>query len=109
MLFVTWRLRGSLRQKPHCATVSAVDRLLDRAPGDRLLLAQPRFARIVKRALLRYDGELYRLESWVVMHNHIHLLIEPIAGISQIARTLMDETDELRRKLFGSANPMSEL
>jgi putative transposase len=93
MLFVTWRLRGSLRQKPHCATVSAVDRLLDRARGEPLLLAQPRYARIVKRALLRYDGELYRLNAWVMMHNHIHLLIEPMTGISYIARTIMDETD----------------
>jgi REP element-mobilizing transposase RayT len=93
MLFVTWRLRGSLRQKPHCATVSAVDRLLDRAQGDPLLLAQPRYARIVKRALLRFDGELYHLHAWVVMHNHIHLLIDPKAGISHIARTIMDETE----------------
>jgi len=95
MLFVTWRLRGSLRQKPHCATVSAVDRLLDRAPGERLLLAQPRYARIVKRSLTRYDGELYGLDAWVVMHNHIHLLIEPMVGISHIARTIMDETEDL--------------
>jgi putative transposase len=95
MLFVTWRLRGSLRQKPHCATVAAVDRLLDRAPGEPLLLAQPRYARIVKRVLARYDGELYQLHAWVVMHNHIHLLIEPTAGISLIARTLMDETEDL--------------
>jgi putative transposase len=98
MLFVTWRLRGSLRQKPHCATISAVDRLLDRAPGEPLLLAHPRYARIVKRTLLRYDSELYRLESWVLMHNHIHLLIEPLAGISLIARTIMDDTEELAQK-----------
>jgi REP element-mobilizing transposase RayT len=31
------------------------------------------------------------------MHNHIHLLIEPKAGISHIARTIMDETDTLAR------------
>lgn len=95
MLFVIWRLRGSLRQKPHCASVAAVDRLLDRAPGEPQLLAQPRYARIVKRSLARYDGELYRLSAWVVMHNHVHLLIEPKAGISYIARTIMDETDDL--------------
>jgi putative transposase len=95
MLFVTWRLRGSLRQKPHCATITAVDRLLDRAQGEPLLLAQPRYARIVKRVLLRRDGELYRLDAWVIMHNHIHILIEPKAGISHLARTIMDETDDL--------------
>jgi putative transposase len=96
MLLVTWRLQGSLRQKPHCASVAAIDRLLDKAPGEQLL-AQPRYARIVKRTLLRYDGELYRLDAWVVMHNHLHLLIDPKAGISFIARTIMDETDAQAR------------
>ena len=84
-----------MRQKPHCATISAVDRLLDRAQGEPLLLAQARYARIVKRTLQRYDGELYSLDAWVIMHNHIHLLIEPKAGISHIARTIMDETEDL--------------
>jgi len=97
MLFVTWRLQGSLRTKPHCATVAAVDRMLDRAPGEPQLLSQARYAKIVKRTLLRYDRELYRLDAWVVMHNHIHLLIEPKAGLSYIARTIMDETDDLAR------------
>ncbi len=97
MLFVTWRLRGSLRQKPHCASVAAVDRLLDRAQGEPQLLAQRRYARIVKRAIGRFDGDLYRLDAWVVMHNHIHLLIEPKAGISYIARTFMDETEDVAR------------
>jgi putative transposase len=95
MLFVTWRLRGSLRQKPHCASIAAVDRLLDRAPGDPQALADPRLATIVKETLLRYHGELYSLHSWVIMHNHIHLLLEPKAGIGYIARTIMNETDDL--------------
>jgi len=100
MLFVTWRLLGSLRQKPHCATITAVDRLLDRAQGEPLLLAQPRYARIVKRTLQKYEDELYRLHAWVVMHNHVHLLIEPKAGISHIARKIMDETDDLSRTVL---------
>ena len=43
MLFVTWRLQGSLRSKPHCATVAAVDRMLDRAPGEPGEMALKRF------------------------------------------------------------------
>jgi REP element-mobilizing transposase RayT len=70
---------------------------LDRAPGEPLLLAQPKYARIVKRVLSRHDGQLYRLDAWVVMHNHIHILIEPAAGLSLIARTVMDETEDLAR------------
>lgn len=98
MLFVTWRLQGSLRTRPHCATVAAVDRMLDHAPGEPQLLSQPFYAEIVKRTLLQYNHELYRLHAWVIMHNHIHLLIEPKAGISYIARTIMDETDDLARR-----------
>jgi REP element-mobilizing transposase RayT len=64
------------------------------------MLAQARYARIVKRTLQRYDGELYSLDSWVIMHNHIHLLIEPKAGISHIARTIMDETEGLAHASF---------
>jgi REP element-mobilizing transposase RayT len=94
MLLVTWRLQGSLRQRPHCATTAAVERLLDRETGDPQLLAQARYARIVRRAIARYDGDLYQLKAWVVLHNHVHLLIEPLARISLITCTIMDETEE---------------
>ena len=100
MLFVTWRLQGSLRHKPHCATVAAIDRMLDRASGQPQLLALPEFARIVKRAILSRDGELYSLHAWVVMHTQVHLLIEPKAGISFIARIIMDETEDISRMVF---------
>jgi putative transposase len=98
MLFVTWRLRGSLRQRPHCTTTTALDRQLDRETGERLLLAQARYAGIVRRTILRYAGELYDLHAWVVLHNHVHLLIEPHVGISFIARTFMEETETAARR-----------
>ncbi len=97
MIFVTWRVQGSLHQRPHCASVAAVDRLLDRNSSEPQLLAEARYARIVKRSIQRYDGELYYLRAWVVMHNHVHLLIDPTAGISLIARTIMDETENSAR------------
>jgi putative transposase len=78
--------------------MAAVDRLLDRTASEPQLLAQPYYARIVKRTIMRYDGELYRLNAWVIMHNHVHLLIEPTAGISYIARTIMDETEGFARR-----------
>jgi len=48
---------------------------LDRGAGS-CILRTPKFARIVEDALLHFDGERYRLLSWVVMPNHVHLLIE---------------------------------
>jgi len=43
-------------------------------------LRQPEIARIVEDAVLHFDGERYRLIAWAVMPNHVHALIEPIAG-----------------------------
>jgi putative transposase len=75
-------------------TVTAVDRLLDRNMGQPELLGQTHYASIVKRAITRHDGKLYSLDAWVVMPNHVHLLIEPLADVGAIGRLLMDETEE---------------
>lgn len=37
---------------------------------------------MVEDALLYYDNERYRLLAWVIMPNHIHMLITPLAGHS---------------------------
>ena len=44
------------------------------------LLRQPALAQIVENALLHFDGQRYRLLAWVVMPNHVHVLIETQAG-----------------------------
>jgi REP element-mobilizing transposase RayT len=93
MILVTWRLMGTLRQRPHCMTVTAVDRLLDRDMAEPHLLGQSAYARLVKQAILRHEGALYRLHAWVVMKNHVHLLIEPKAEVAEIGRIIMDETE----------------
>jgi REP element-mobilizing transposase RayT len=43
-------------------------------------------AEIVQRVLQKFDGERYRLCGWVVMPNHVHVLIE--AGGIPLARVL---------------------
>ena len=48
-------------------------------------LRDPRIAALVEGALLRFDGQRYRLIAWCVMPNHVHALIEtwdrwPLAG-----------------------------
>ena len=42
------------------------------------LLANPRVARLVVDALLRFDGQRYRLHAWCVMPNHVHVLATPL-------------------------------
>ena len=43
-------------------------------------LRDPSIAGLVQSALLFFDGIRYRLIAWVVMPNHVHVLIETIEG-----------------------------
>lgn len=38
-------------------------------------------AEMVKAALLHHDGDKYQLVAWVIMPNHVHLLLIPAAGV----------------------------
>ncbi len=46
------------------------------------LLREPQNARIVEQAFFHFDGQRYRLLAWVVMPNHVHVLIEVIGTTS---------------------------
>lgn len=48
------------------------------------LLANPDCARIVATALQQFDGERYRLGEWVVMPNHVHVLLTPLEGFKLV-------------------------
>jgi REP element-mobilizing transposase RayT len=86
-LFVTFRLHGSLpasRVFPAERLTSgrafvAIDRILDKTVSGPLYLRMPEIAGLVV-ACLR-DGEQrfqrYQLHSFVVMPNHVHLLVTP--------------------------------
>lgn len=43
-------------------------------------LRRPDCARIVQNALLRFDGDRYRVIAWVVMPNHVHTLFQTVKG-----------------------------
>ena len=45
-------------------------------------LADPRVASLVEGALQFFDGTRYRLHAWVVMPNHVHVVMTPVADIS---------------------------
>jgi len=44
------------------------------------LLRDDRIAKIVADALHHFDGERYILHAYCIMPNHVHLVIEPLAG-----------------------------
>jgi REP element-mobilizing transposase RayT len=86
-MFVTFRLHGSLpfnRVFPNARLTSgqafvAMDRLLDHPKSGPVYLGLPEIAEMVVRALS--EGELrferYELHSFVIMPNHVHLLVTP--------------------------------
>lgn len=43
-------------------------------------LRDPRIAGLTKNAFLHFDGERYHLLAWVIMPNHVHVLIEIYDG-----------------------------
>jgi len=55
--------------------------LLDAGHGS-CVLRKPEAAKVVEGALLHFDGERYRLLAWVIMPNHVHVLVEPLPGFS---------------------------
>ena len=87
-LFVTFRLHGSLPKHrvflPSVVATSgeafvAMDRLLDRGGAGPLYLGRPEIAEIVMGAV--QDGDRvfhrYQLHAFVVMPNHVHMLVTP--------------------------------
>ncbi|MGI9173487.1 MAG: class I tRNA ligase family protein, partial [Chthoniobacterales bacterium] len=56
-----------------------IEEWLDAGYGS-CVLAEPQAAEIVAEALKHFEGERYTLQSWVVMPNHVHVLISPKAG-----------------------------
>ena len=83
--FVTWRLAGSLPVAAVAdlwttrgAAFAAGDRLLDAAPSGPRWLTEPEVASVVVKVL--HEGaadKRYELESWVLMPNHVHVLLKP--------------------------------
>jgi REP element-mobilizing transposase RayT len=58
-----------------------VDSLLDSGIG-HCWLAKREIAELVIASLCHFDRERYELHSWVIMPNHVHLLITPIGDVS---------------------------
>ncbi len=52
---------------------------LDKGYGS-CVLKNHEIAEIVEQTLLHFDGERYRLGDYVIMPNHVHLIVAPAAG-----------------------------
>ncbi len=50
-------------------------------------LRHPEVAGTVQNALLKFDGDRYRLLAWCVMPNHVHVLIQPRERLGKIVQS----------------------
>jgi REP element-mobilizing transposase RayT len=107
-IFLTWRLYGSLplgRGFPPPVTSGqaflAMDRLLDNARNGPLYLRQPEIANKVVDAIRYRDSGPYHLHNYVVMANHVHLLITPLVPVSQLMQSLKRFTARESNRILG--------
>jgi putative transposase len=84
--FITFRLADSLPRpvveslRLSEVRLDSLDRKLDAGLG-ACWLRRPEIASLVQDALLRFDGERYRLLAWCLMPNHVHVVIERLDSI----------------------------
>jgi REP element-mobilizing transposase RayT len=107
-LFLTWRLHGSapVAKRDRVLTAgtrfAAEDLELDRAGGVRHL-SDPRIAEFVATTLAAGEIErsFYQLHAWVIMPNHVHVLITPNLDVSKIMRWVKGSTAREANRILG--------
>jgi REP element-mobilizing transposase RayT len=107
--FITFRLHNSLpdhRVFPPSNLTSgqaflAVDRLLDLARSGPTFLKQPSIAQLVQTSLKQGVALAhYVLHSWVIMPNHIHLLLTPQVILAKLLCSLKATTAQQANRIL---------
>jgi putative transposase len=100
-IFITWRLHDSLPAKirPPASIESSgkvfvhYDRILDKARTGPVWLKDPRIAKCIFAALsAAQERKMFTLGSYVLMANHVHVLLTPQAPLSQIMQQIKGAT-----------------
>jgi REP element-mobilizing transposase RayT len=115
-VFLTWSLHSTLppnRAFPKESFTSgqafaALDRLLDQVRTGPFYLHQPPIARMVVESIHHHAEVLgrYALHAFVVMPNHVHMLVSPRIPLPKLTRTLKSYTARQANWMLGlSGNP----
>jgi len=110
-VFLTWMLHGSLPPNRYFAPgtltsgeqFAIMDNLLDYARTGPHYLRQPELAQMVVDAIHENAVELnhYGLHAFVVMPNHVHLLITPKIPLPQLTKSLKGITAKRGNAILG--------
>ena len=83
-----------------------IHQLLDAGTGS-CILVNKEISDIVKNALLYFESERYKLGEWVIMPNHLHVLLTPLNGwsIEKITHTWKSFTaNQINKKMNKTGN-----
>ena len=90
--------------------VERIQKWLDAGYGS-CALQEADARQVVENALRHFDGERYTLDEFVLMPNHVHLLVQPMPGFSFVEHpafleilhreSTQPETGPVRRILVG--------
>jgi putative transposase len=110
-MFLTWRLHGSLPAPSPLSLVNpgdgrafvAMDRRLDAAAYGPVWLKDPRLAQLVIDCLQFGEAklQLYRLRAWVVMANHVHVILFPDAPLQRITKAIKGYSGHQANQILG--------
>ena len=78
-----------------------IDAYLDQGYGG-CALRDGRVATMVQDSLLHFDGERYKLSAWVIMPNHVHLVLTPCIAwsLSRIVKDMKSFTSREANKVL---------
>jgi putative DNA methylase len=85
---------------------AALDRLLDTARTGPLYLRQSDIAAMVVEALQYREQELHHFElhAYVIMPNHVHILITPQVPLAKVMQSLKRHTAREGNRMLGFSN-----
>ncbi len=112
-IFLTWRLFGSLpasffsrlheiKKFSASEEFRRADERLDRAEAGPVWLKDPRIAGCVLEVLAHGDSGLhhYTLHAFVVMSNHVHVLLTPNVPVRRLTNSLKGATARAANKIL---------
>ncbi len=109
-IFLTWRLFGSL---PTRARETApltqgqrfllLDRQLDTATTGPMFLKDPAVAAAVVETFIMAGSkwDLYELSAWVLMGNHVHILLQPHKPLREVTRAVKNTSAREANLILG--------
>jgi len=112
-LFVTWRLSGSLPatvaeavrsmgELPDGKRFAEFDRHLDAGNYGPTWMSKEKVAALVVEALRNTDSlRLCKIHAYVVMPNHVHVLLEPVVELARITKLIKGGTARAANKMLG--------